>query len=73
MSDLITGGQNLAMRIQGEYAYNIKIKGCRWNIGAGGANPTDAALATSANWVYTLAAANGIKGGPGAYGSFDHS
>lgn len=60
--DLITGLENLVYRFQGEYSYNIKIKGMKWNVGAGGANPTDGALGTTTNW--TLAATN-AKHGPG--------
>jgi len=71
LSDPVTGLENLVMRIQGEYAYNLKVKGCKWDT-ASGANPTDAAIATAANWVYSLdSAVNGIKGGPGALGRFD--
>lgn len=46
----ITGQENLIMRIQGEYAENIGIKGYTWDTVNGGENPTNAALATSTNW-----------------------
>lgn len=48
MTDDITGLENLG-RFQGEYAYNVGIKGHAWDTSAG-ANPTDAALGTAANW-----------------------
>lgn len=71
VSDLVTGLENLAMRVQGEYAYNVKIKGFKWDVSNGGANPNDTAIGTSTNWDSVMAAANGIKGGPGARGLFD--
>lgn len=46
----VTGLENLIYRLQGEYAYNLRVKGFKYNTAAG-ANPTDAALATAANWV----------------------
>lgn len=49
-SDLITGLENLVLRYQGEYAYNVCLKGYAWDIANGGVNPTDAALATATNW-----------------------
>lgn len=50
-SQLVTGLENLVVRVQGEYAYNAKIKGFKWDMTNGGVNPTDAAIATSANWL----------------------
>lgn len=49
-SDLVTGLHNLVYRFQAEWAYNIAVKGFQWDVGNGGANPTDAALATTTNW-----------------------
>ena len=46
----VTGQENLIMRIQGEYAQNIGLKGYTWDKTNGGENPTDAALATGTNW-----------------------
>jgi hypothetical protein len=68
-SDVITGNENIIQRIQGEYAYNIKLKGMKYLV-ASGANPDDTALALSTNWVDVTAAANAGKGGPGAMGLF---
>lgn len=45
----VTGNENLAVRMQGEFAYNVGIKGFKWDI-TQGANPTNAALGTGANW-----------------------
>jgi hypothetical protein len=50
VSDLVTGLENLVMRIQGEYAFNLRVRGCAWDTGAGGVNPTDNAIGTSTNW-----------------------
>jgi hypothetical protein len=49
-TQLITGLENLSVRIQGEYAYNVGVKGFTYDVAAGGVNPSDAALATPANW-----------------------
>lgn len=46
----ITGQENLVIRIQGEYAENIGLKGYTWDTVNGGENPTNAALATGTNW-----------------------
>lgn len=50
VSDVITGKENILVRLQGEYAYNLRVKGFAWNTVAGGANPTDGAVATNSNW-----------------------
>lgn len=47
--DPITGLENLVLRWQGEYAFNIGLKGYAYQTTAG-SNPTDATLASSANW-----------------------
>lgn len=48
----VTGYEQLFYRLQGEFSYNIGCRGFRWNTGmGGGANPTDAALATGSNWI----------------------
>lgn len=48
--DLITGKDNLVVRLQGEFAYNIKVKGSAWDVANGGVNPDDTALGTGTNW-----------------------
>jgi hypothetical protein len=50
VSDLVTGLENLVMRIQGEYAFNLKVKGFKWDVTNGGANPAAATVATASNW-----------------------
>ncbi len=46
----VTGLENLAVRIQGEYAYNLSLKGFKWDVGNGGANPDNTAIALGTNW-----------------------
>ena len=43
-------GTNDPERTESEWAYNIKIRGTQWDVSSGGANPTDANLATTTNW-----------------------
>jgi hypothetical protein len=49
-AELITGLENLVVRLQGEFAYNLSVKGAQWDVGNGGPNPSNAALATTTNW-----------------------
>ena len=49
-SQIITGLENLVFRIQGEYAFNLGVKGFAWDVTSGGANPLDAAIGTTTNW-----------------------
>ncbi|MCY1184677.1 hypothetical protein D9M73_253910 [compost metagenome] len=46
----VTGKENLITRLQGEFAYNMGVKGFKWDIANGGANPNDATLGTGSNW-----------------------
>jgi hypothetical protein len=50
VGDQITGLENLTYRIQGEGAYNIEVKGYKWDTANGLAAPTDNTLGTSSNW-----------------------
>ncbi len=49
-TDVITGNENIVARLQGEFAYNVSVKGLAWDVANGGINPTDAALGTGSNW-----------------------
>jgi hypothetical protein len=60
VTQIVTGLENLVVRVQGEFAMNIAVKGFKY--GTGGVNPTDATLGSTANW--TLAATD-VKFGPG--------
>lgn len=46
----ITGGENIVLDMQGEGAHNLEVKGAKWDVGSGGLNPTETALATKTNW-----------------------
>lgn len=46
----VTGLENLSIRMQGEYAYNLSLKGFQWDVANGHANPNAAAVATGTNW-----------------------
>jgi len=48
--DDITGGENILTRLQGEFAYNVGVKGFRYDT-AQGINPNDTTLGTGAYWV----------------------
>jgi len=48
--DLVTGLDNLVYRYQGEYAYNVGVKGFQWDTSNGGVNPTDTSVGTATNW-----------------------
>lgn len=45
-----TGGENIVLDLQGEGAHNLEVKGAKYDVGSGGLNPTEAALATKTNW-----------------------
>jgi len=63
LSEPVTGLENLAFRIQGEFAFNLRVRGFKWDTTNGGSNPTDAAVATSTNWDLS---ASDTRSGPGA-------
>lgn len=49
-AQIVTGLENLIVRLQGESAYNLGVKGFKWDTASGGANPLDAAVGTGTNW-----------------------
>ena len=49
-SDLDLTTENIEMIIKGDYAYNLSLKGMKWDTTNGGANPTAAAVGTPTNW-----------------------
>lgn len=49
-TDIVTGNENIVARMQGEFAYNVSVKGFKWDTANGGINPTDATLGTGSNW-----------------------
>jgi hypothetical protein len=50
VSDVVTGLEQLVGRMQGEFAYNLGIKGAKWDMTNGGINPDATALGTASNW-----------------------
>lgn len=50
VSEVVTGLENLVMRLQGEYAFNVGVKGFQWDVANGGPNPDDTALGVTTNW-----------------------
>jgi len=48
VSDTVDGKENIIVRVQGEYAITVKVKGFEYS--DTGSNPNDAALGTAANW-----------------------
>lgn len=58
----VTGGAQLAVRVQGEYAYSLGVLGFKWDMTTGGANPLDTAIATAANWDQTYTSTKSLAG-----------
>lgn len=54
MEGPITGSDNLFVRWQAEYSYNLRLRGCAWNTGTG-ANPTNSNVANASNWTTKVA------------------
>jgi hypothetical protein len=54
VADTITGLQNIVDRVQGEFAYNIGVKGYAYQTAAG-ANPDDSTLGATASWAKVAA------------------
>jgi len=61
-TQLITGKENLGIRIQGEYAYNLGVLGFDWDTTNGGENPADAAVGTATNWDQSYADVKDLGG-----------
>jgi hypothetical protein len=40
----------LVVRVQAEYAYSLGIKGFKYDVANGGANPDATAVGTASNW-----------------------
>ena len=62
VADQVTGLENLVIRMQGEYAYNLSLKGFTWDVTNGGINPAAAAVATATNWDQTAASIKDCAG-----------
>jgi hypothetical protein len=53
-TDVVTGLENIVVRLQGEFAYNVGLRGFKYSTGAG-ANPTAATIGTGSNWTNVMA------------------
>lgn len=62
VNQLMTGEENIYQRIQGESAYNLKLKGYQWDLANGGTNPADAAVGTGTNWDQVAASVKDTAG-----------
>jgi hypothetical protein len=49
-SEVKTGNENIMLQWQYEYAFNLRLRGFKWDVANGGANPSDSAVATGTNW-----------------------
>lgn len=58
----LTGYEQLLYRLQGEFAYNLGVKGFTWDVANGGKNPTDAAVGTGTNWDKVYASLKDLAG-----------
>lgn len=61
-SEEVTGGEQIINRIQGEYAFNVGVKGFKWDVSNGGANPSDSTLGTGSNWDQTATSDKDLAG-----------
>lgn len=50
LSETVGGKEQLVLRVQSEFAYNLECKGFQWDTSNGGSNPTSASVATGSNW-----------------------
>ena len=58
----ITGLEQLVMRMQGEFAYNLGVKGFSYNAATGGKNPDYATVSAGANWTKTMTSHKDLAG-----------
>lgn len=61
-AQIITGLENLVIRWQSEFAFNLGLKGYKWDIANGAANPTSGALTTATNWDKTATSDKDLLG-----------
>lgn len=63
-SEIITGLENLVVRLQGEYAYNLTVRGFKFNLTTSpmAINPTDAQVGTGSNWTKVMTSNKDLAG-----------
>lgn len=60
--DEVTGKEQILLRMQGEFGYNLGVKGFKWDVANGGKNPNAAALGTGSNWDAVMASHKDFAG-----------
>jgi hypothetical protein len=60
--EIVGGKENLTLLIQGEHAFNVKLKGFTWDVANGGSNPDNTALGTESNWDKTASSDKDLPG-----------
>lgn len=56
------GNENIQIQGQAEGAFNVSVKGFKWDVANGGSNPTDSALNTASNWDQTATDIKNLAG-----------
>lgn len=56
------GDENINRSWQGEYTFNLGLKGYTWDTGNGGKSPTDAEIGTGTNWDQTATSIKNTAG-----------
>lgn len=62
VDQLVTGEEQLRIRLQGEFAYNLGARGMSWDRTNGGANPVDADLLDPVNWLKAYTSNKNLPG-----------
>lgn len=65
--EIVSGKEQLTVRYQGEFAYNVGVKGFKYDTANGGVNPVAAALGTSTNWDKNVTSIKDLAGTLGIY------
>jgi hypothetical protein len=60
--EIVTGNEQLLQRLQAEFAFNIGLKGLKWDVSNGGLNPTSATIGTTTNWDLAVTSYKNIAG-----------
>lgn len=60
--DEVTGLEQLVRRMQGEFAFNLGLKGFKWDVTNGGLNPSSSAVGTGSNWDKVFTSAKDLAG-----------
>jgi hypothetical protein len=58
----INGDENITRSWQGEWTYNLSLKGYTWDTANGGKSPTDAEIGTGTNWDQTATSIKNTAG-----------